>query len=59
MKAYVISTGATFALLAVMHLWRVTVEPHLARDPWFLIATAASGGLAVWAWHVVRRAARS
>ena len=37
MKAYLITTGTLFALLAVAHLLRTIVEwPGLGTDPWFL-----------------------
>jgi hypothetical protein len=59
MKSYVIVAGVVFGLLAVVHLWRLIVEPHLARDPWFLLITVAAGALSVAAWRVVRRSRRS
>ena len=44
MRTYLITTGVLFALLALVHLWRVIGESaSLARDPWFLIITAAAG----------------
>lgn len=56
MKAYVAATGALFSLLVLLHVWRVSQEPDLARDPWYWIITGAAGALAVWAWRVYRRA---
>ena len=57
MKAYVIATGAVFALLTLAHLWRIIWEkPELARDPFFIAITAIAAGLAVWAGVVLRRA---
>ncbi len=55
MRSYVIVAGVVFGLLAVVHLWRMVEEPHLARDPWFLLATIAAGALGLAAWRVVRR----
>jgi len=55
MRSYVIVAGAIFGLLAVLHVWRMIVEPHLARDPWYLLITVAAGALSVAAWRVVRR----
>lgn len=59
MRSYVIVVGVMFGLLAAVHLWRMVVEPHLARDPWFLLATIAAGGLSAAAWRVVRRSPRT
>jgi hypothetical protein len=59
MRSYVIVAGAIFGLLAVLHVWRMIVEPHLARDPWYLLITAAAGALSVAAWRVVRRSRSS
>ena len=55
MRSYVILAGVIFGLLAVVHLWRVAIEPHLARDPWFLLVTVAAAVLGLAAWRVVRR----
>jgi hypothetical protein len=53
MKAYVITTGALFAVLVLLHLWRAIVEGmQQFRDPFFVTMTAACAGLAVWAWRV-------
>lgn len=57
MRTYVIATGLLFALLVILHIWRVIVEPHLARDPFFLIATLIAASFALAAWRVTRRSA--
>jgi hypothetical protein len=54
MKTYVAVTGLLFLLLTVMHLWRLSVEQNLARDPWYLLITAVSLGLAFWAFRIYR-----
>jgi hypothetical protein len=60
MKAYVITTGALFGLLALVHLWRIVEEGmRLASDPGFIIATAVAAALCLWSWQVLRRAGRS
>jgi hypothetical protein len=59
MRSYVIVTGAINGLFVVVHVWRMIVEPHLARDPWFLLVTIAAGALSVAAWRVVRRSMHS
>lgn len=59
MKAYVITTGVVFALLTAAHLARMVVEEgHLATEPEYLVITALTAALAVWAWVVLRRAPR-
>ena len=56
MKAYVITAGVVFGLLTLVHIWRMIVEPNLATDPWFILATLVSGALCFGAWRVTRRA---
>ncbi len=58
MKAYLMTTGALFGLLTVVHLWRVTEETHLATDPWYIFITVAAAALCLWAWRLLRRSAR-
>jgi len=58
-KAYLISTGTIFTLIAAAHLWRISVEGrHLATEPLFLLLTAAAAGMAVWAWRLLKRLPR-
>ena len=59
MKTYVITTGVIFGLLTLAHLWRMTMERHLASDPWYLLITVATAVLGFWAWRVARVTARS
>jgi hypothetical protein len=64
MKAYLITTGTIFALLAVAHLVRTIAEwPRLAADPWFAIEGPGIGvvaaALCIWAWRLARASARS
>ncbi len=50
MKAYIITTGIVFALLAVAHVARVMVEgTYPLTEPIFVLTTIASVGLVVWA----------
>lgn len=52
------TTGVIFALLVVMHVWRMFVESwRLAREPEYVIITLIAAGLAVWALRLVRRPA--
>lgn len=56
MRAYVMTTGVIFALLAVLHVWRVVAESSLlAREPEYLAITLLAAALSVWAMVVLRR----
>ena len=57
MRAFVATAGTVFALLVLVHIWRVVEEPNLVRDPWFWLITLAAAALSVWAWSVFRRSA--
>ena len=60
MRAYVMTTGAVFGLVAVAHIWRVLEEgTYLLRDPFWVILTLATAAMSVWAWRVFRGLARS
>ncbi len=64
MKAYLITTGALFGLLAAMHLWRAIDEwQRLKTDPGYFWSMAALGAVAaafsVWAWRLLRLPGRS
>ena len=60
MKAYLITTGSLFGVLTLAHVWRIIEEgPQLARNPWWILITIAAAALAVWAWRLLRLAARS
>lgn len=61
MKAYVITTGLIFGLIVIAHIARVVSEgPQLAKDPFYIVITLATAGLAAWAgqllWTWNRRA---
>ncbi len=55
MKAYLITTGAVFALITVAHICRMVVETEQAKDPWFIALTLLTAGLSMWAWSCLRR----
>ena len=59
MKAFLITTGTVFGLVFVAHILRIGAEPHLAKDPWFVLLTLLSAGLSLWAWRLVRRSRRN
>jgi hypothetical protein len=55
MRAYLVTTGTVFGLIAVAHVWRVLAESRaLARDPWFLLTTLLAVGLCGWALRLLR-----
>ena len=63
-KAYLVTTGTLFGLIAMMHLLRAIEEwPLLTTDPWYFLGMAALGvvaaALSVWAWRLLRLQARS
>ena len=51
MKAYLATTGVLFALLAVLHVWRLVAEwPGIRSDFWGVAGgTLLSAVLALWA----------
>lgn len=49
MKSYLAVTSALFALLTVVHVWRIVAESGApVRDPWFMLTTAMSALLCFW-----------
>lgn len=55
MRAYVVTTGALFGLIALAHILRIVSESGaLASDPWFVLLTILSASLCIWAWRVFR-----
>jgi len=60
MRAYLLTTGIVFGLLALVHIWRVIQErASLAKDPWFLIITIIAAAFSFWAFRLYSRSARS
>jgi uncharacterized membrane protein len=60
MRAYVMTTGVLFGLIAAAHVWRVFEEgPRLATDPWYLLTSLAAVALCVWAWRLLRLSTRA
>lgn len=54
MKAYVMTTGGVFGLIALAHVLRIVAEgPRLATDPFFVLLTLLAGGLSLWAWRLL------
>jgi hypothetical protein len=59
MKAYLITTGTVFGLLAFAHVWRVIGESRsLGVDPWFVLITVISAAMSVWAFRLLKTSTR-
>jgi len=58
-RAYILTTGMIFGLITVAHVLRAMVEPHLARDPFYILLTLLAVALCLWAgrllWPSTRR----
>ncbi len=63
MKGYLITTGTLFAILTIVHIWRIAVEWRpgsgsgllMEMVPLILVSTA----LAIWAGWLLRRSSRA
>ncbi|MES2176657.1 MAG: hypothetical protein V4550_02235 [Gemmatimonadota bacterium] len=49
MRAYVITTGVVFGLLAAAHVWRIFVEGSGVAKPPFVAITVVAAALCGWA----------
>jgi hypothetical protein len=60
-KAYLATTGALFALLAVLHVWRLVVERPGIRAEFWIVAGGSllSAVLALWAMKLLFALKRS
>ncbi len=59
MKAYLITTGTIFALLVLVHIWRMVEEgASVASDPWYILITLLAAGMTVWAFRLLRLSSR-
>jgi hypothetical protein len=58
MRRYLITSGAIFGLLALIHVARLFAEgTGPARDPFFIVMTLIAAALAAWAAVLLRRSA--
>jgi membrane associated rhomboid family serine protease len=55
MKAYVITSGAIFALITIAHIAHIAMETRILREPFFLILTLLAAALSIWAFVVLRQ----
>ena len=55
MKAYVITSGAIFALITIAPIAHIAMETRILREPFFLILTLLAAALSIWAFVVLRR----
>jgi hypothetical protein len=63
-KAYLISTGSIFGLIALAHLARTIAESRrLASEAWFYVEGPGLGlvaaALSLWAWRLLWRVGRA
>jgi hypothetical protein len=63
-KAYLVTTGTLFGLIAVAHALRTFAESsRLTSDPCFYVEGPGRGlaaeALSLWAWRLLRASARS
>jgi hypothetical protein len=59
MKAYIVTTGAAFGLLALAHIARMFEEgAHLIGEQVFLATTVGSVSVCVWAIILLKRLRR-
>jgi hypothetical protein len=54
MRAYILTSGSIFGLIVLAHVLRLFAEPHVLREPLWVLLTAAAAGLCVWAFRVLR-----
>ena len=60
MRAYLLTTGVMFALVAVAHVWRIAVESRaLATEPSFVGLTVVAVLMSAWAFRLLRNSPRS
>ena len=59
MKAYIITSGAIFALITIAHIAHIAMETHVLREPFFLLLTLLAAALSIWAFVVLRRVSSS
>jgi hypothetical protein len=53
MKAYLLTTGSLFALMTIVHVWRMIVETGFTREPWVLGVAIVSAALCAWAGRLL------
>jgi hypothetical protein len=51
-KAFFVTAGSVFGLIAIAHIARMVVEPRMAAEPWFLVLTVIAAALSVWSWRL-------
>lgn len=60
MRSYILASGLLFFALVAVHVFRLGVEGlGPLRNPIFVVTTAISAAMAVWAWFAYRQAGRA
>jgi hypothetical protein len=55
MKPFIATAGTVFALLVVVHVWRIAAEGPGVLNPFFIGVTVIAAALSIWAWQVYRK----
>jgi hypothetical protein len=59
MKAFLVTASVVFALLVVVHIWRLLEEGSgVLANPWFVVSTVVGALLCGWACLLLRRLPR-
>jgi hypothetical protein len=59
MKTYVMTTGALFGVLTILHVMRMVQEGRaVATDPFYIGITALAAALCLWAVRLIRTSGR-
>ena len=60
MRAYIATTGVLFGAITIAHILRMISEkPHLAEEFWYVLLTAVSAALCLWAFMLLKKSKRS
>jgi hypothetical protein len=55
MKTFVAAAGTVFAVLVLVHVWRIAEEGSGVVNPFFIGVTVIAALFSVWAWRVYRK----
>jgi hypothetical protein len=55
MRAYLLTSGVIFVLVTLAHFARMYAEPHVLKEPAYLLLTVLTAAMSVWAGWLWRR----
>jgi hypothetical protein len=59
-RTYIVTTGVLFGAITIAHILRMISEkPHLAEEFWYVLLTAVSAALCLWAFTLLKKSKRS